>query len=1302
MQRKVRKKLFQKNILILFCLALIFSPFSSLGELAYAEGDEKQQSRATDKGMEQDDESDDSDEGAKGSIEDTEPTDDDEPSEPLGEDDSDDTSEENTTDMEAGKEEEVKETDSTIQPSSARGFQILATTPEDDYEWEDNGDGTVTITGYTGTDTNIVIPDVLDGKPITVLGERAFSGKNIQSIKLPDTIKTIDVLALYNNQLTSIDLPEGLERINDNAFNQNKLTSVEIPSSVEWIGNHTFLYNVFTSITIYGKNTYIVKSAFDRGLGIPYDNLTVYGFINSTAETYAKEKGYTFEPFEGTAISIQAIDDIEVPFGMEGEDISLPEEQEVTVEINGKNKIIEVEIDWDEGTPIYNQNEVGTYMFEGELLLDPHMKNPNNLTAEVKVTVLPLEFEWSDNGDGTATITGYNGSDTEVFIPKQIDGKDVTIIGEEAFDQLGLTKVTLPNTLKTIEKKAFNRNSLTAVNIPEGVTSLGEAAFRGNKLETVIFPSTLQTMGDYVFTANKLKEIELPDSLTDMGIWAFRYNKLESIKFPKNLSEIPGLAFEDNQLTSIEIPDFVEVVRIKAFNENPLEEVIIYNENLQLGENVFAHETRDPQDVVIKGYEGSTAETYATANNHNFDPFIEMPDENLKQVINLRLGKTTTSELTATDLERLTELNVYRADISDLTGLQYATNLTRLSLESNDIKDISVLENLTNLEELNLGDNDIGNLSSLRSLINLNFLFLYGNQISDVSHLSGLTHLEELDLGYNDISNLSPLRNLTNLNFLFLYGNQISDVSHLSGLTRLKVLDIGINRISDLSPLEGLTNLEALFINENQIGDLSPLGSYFGNLQDGSLEDQEVTLPTLEVLSTAKTVEIDNPITFHDGSIINDVIVQDGTYDNPKIKWDVTGTETERTFTFEEQNYGFSGTVTQPIEWVEDEKPVIHASDISILLNEPFDPLDGVTSTDKESGNLTNDIVVLKNEVDTSVPGVYEVTYEVTDRGGQTVEKTIKVTVTKLEVTEIADLGDITVANGTDKSDIGLPTEVDITLNDDSTQNIDVVWDDGDPAYDKSVAGDYIFTGTLDLPTGVVNTNDVEVTVTVAPQQLILPLGIKTEVFAGQVGTIEGTDTQITFPHDLPSGTFVMITDVSGEGFVTNAEGIERAGNVLDFKFDYPSGQSYTGSFELTMSYGNGFATEIDIYYYNENDAKWEAQNGTMDTNNNTITIHPDHFSTYGVFALEEDKPGDDPKGNGESEGSAPNGDGDNGNGKPITVDGGSDENDIKGTGDQVLSKTATNTFNMIAVGLILLVLGGISFVFIRRRALKQ
>src|SRR5690625_3627618 len=454
------------------------------------------------------------------------------------------------------------------------------------------------------------------------------------------------------------------------------------------------------------------------------------------------------------------------------------------------------------------------------------------------------------------------------------------------------------------------------------------------------------------------------------------------------------------------------------------------------------------------------------------------------------------------------------------------------------------------------------------------------------------------------------------------------------------------------------------------------------------------------------------------------ITLNDGSTQNIDVNWDNGDPAYNK---FVSGNYVFTGTLdllTGVVNTNNVKASVtvtvgdLYVTDVDAIAN-----IDVTNGTDKSDIGLPKDIGITLNDGSTQnidvnwdngdpaynkfVSGNYVFTGTLDLPTGivntNDIKASVIVKVGALYVTDIANIADITVANGTDKSDIGLPINVGVTLNDGNTQNIDVNWDNGDPAYAQSIAGEYVFTGTLDLPSGVVNTKDIKVTVTVAPKTLIVPLNTKTEVFAGQVGTIEGTNTQIMFPQDLPSGTFVTITNVSGESFVTNAEGIERSGDVLDFKFEYPSGQSFTGSFELTMSYGNGFATEIDIYYYNENDAKWEAQNGTMDTNNNIITINPDHFSIYGVFALKEaDEPGDaDSKGNGGSEGSSANGD--DGNDKTtVIVDGGSDVQDTKGTGDKVLPKTATNTFNMMAVGLILLVLGGISFVFIRRRALKQ
>lgn len=75
--------------------------------------------------------------------------------------------------------------------------------------------------------------------------------------------------------------------------------------------------------------------------------------------------------------------------------------------------------------------------------------------------------------------------------------------------------------------------------------------------------------------------------------------------------------------------------------------------------------------------------------------------------------------------------------------------------------------------------------------------------------------------------------------------------------------------------------------------------------------------------------------------------------------------------------------------------PVITAADREITEGDTFDVLHGVTAQDVEDGDLTSQLEVIKNQVDSGTPGVYEVTYQVTDKAGICTVKTIKVTVTE-------------------------------------------------------------------------------------------------------------------------------------------------------------------------------------------------------------------------------------------------------------------------------------------------------------------
>ena len=80
--------------------------------------------------------------------------------------------------------------------------------------------------------------------------------------------------------------------------------------------------------------------------------------------------------------------------------------------------------------------------------------------------------------------------------------------------------------------------------------------------------------------------------------------------------------------------------------------------------------------------------------------------------------------------------------------------------------------------------------------------------------------------------------------------------------------------------------------------------------------------------------------------------------------------------------------------------PVINAEDKTLTVGDNFDPLSGVSATDKEDGDitLTKDNIIA-NDVDTSKAGIYHVTYKVTDKNGASAEKTITVTVNEKTTT---------------------------------------------------------------------------------------------------------------------------------------------------------------------------------------------------------------------------------------------------------------------------------------------------------------
>ena len=172
--------------------------------------------------------------------------------------------------------------------------------------YEDNGDS-VTITGYTGNEASVVIPNEIEGKPVTAIGKAAFSHNNtLTSVAIPDSVTSIGVKAFYNcKSLGSVTFAGGsqLASIGEEAFYGTELlTSIEIPDGVTGIGNSAFYESGLENINIPAGVTTIGVCAFEE-------------CFNLSGVTFEKDSKLT-EIESGTFFGCGKLTSIEIPAGV--------------------------------------------------------------------------------------------------------------------------------------------------------------------------------------------------------------------------------------------------------------------------------------------------------------------------------------------------------------------------------------------------------------------------------------------------------------------------------------------------------------------------------------------------------------------------------------------------------------------------------------------------------------------------------------------------------------------------------------------------------------------------------------------------------------------------------------------------------------------------------------------------------------------------------------------------------------------------------------------------------------------------
>lgn len=346
-------------------------------------------------------------------------------------------------------------------------------------------DGNITIAKYTGSETDVTVPDKIDGKKVTEIGDEAFSSNEI---------------------VESVILPEGIITIGEDAFRYcTKLISIEIPNSVKTIKSSAFEYcyalieiNLPSGLTVLEDNVFLACKSL-KNLAIPESVTTI--------------KGNAFD-------SCPKLTSITVPKNV----AQIEYDFEFCDSLSNINVASDNKVFSSKDGVLYNKNQTS-------LLVYPPAKESENFIVPNSVKTI--------RNSAFLRSKGLKG----VTIPK-----NVTYIGEFAFEKcVNLINVTLPDAITTIEKGTFwGCTSLIDITIPESVNKIGILAFSGcESLNSVTIPQNVKTIDNAAFIrCVNLKKVNLSKNLSAIGDKSFwGCTKLESIVIPSTVTSIGFAAF---------------------------------------------------------------------------------------------------------------------------------------------------------------------------------------------------------------------------------------------------------------------------------------------------------------------------------------------------------------------------------------------------------------------------------------------------------------------------------------------------------------------------------------------------------------------------------------------------------------------------------------------------------------------------------------------------------------------------------------------------------------------------------------
>ena len=430
--------------------------------------------------------------------------------------------------------------------------------------------GTLTIKGKGAMPTkmkfrrNKKIKKVIIKKGVTSVSYEAFAlCKNLNSVTIPSTVKTIGIRSFYGTKISKITVPSKTKTIGQGAFGSCKdLKTIVMPGDFKLKleeDTDDKLWYVASDQSAVDTITFNTKLKLANVSYLSANNLVVAkndpSYQSIEGVIYTKDgKGIVRVPQKRTELKIK---EGCTEFNMqsvlynstdsEGDEFNNCSKLKKIVIPSSVKSINKVKYKTDRADACdmhVDTIEIAPKDFDANSLYALGSSLGKNITIESLMKLLPDQITYKDHMYITKDhgLLKYDGKDANVEIPEEI-----TWIAPEAFYRNETLKnVKLPSKITTIEENTFyGCSELEAVIIPDQVTMIGKSAFdECTVLKSVTFGKSLKVIKDHAFASVNIRNFTIPSGIQKIETGAFAgINQIGTVTFEGSTKYVAADAF---------------------------------------------------------------------------------------------------------------------------------------------------------------------------------------------------------------------------------------------------------------------------------------------------------------------------------------------------------------------------------------------------------------------------------------------------------------------------------------------------------------------------------------------------------------------------------------------------------------------------------------------------------------------------------------------------------------------------------------------------------------------------------------